>query len=69
MAPPSTDPNDPTPDSSAGPAKASEEELRASQSRLLKLLIEAQDRLRKERSSNGNHSGDSSKPGGLDAAK
>ena len=65
MAPPN---NDPAP-TTTGPAKASEEELRASQSRLLKLLIEAQDRLRKERSSNGNHSGDSSKPGGSDVAK
>lgn len=69
MAPPSTDPDNRTPNPSAGPAKASEEELRASQARLYKLLIEAQNRLGKERSSNGDRPGVSSKPGGIDAAK
>jgi hypothetical protein len=55
---------------SADRAKVDEDELKAAQARLYKLLLEAQERLKRERASNGDGSGEGGgKSGGVDAAR
>jgi ElaB/YqjD/DUF883 family membrane-anchored ribosome-binding protein len=68
MAPPlpTTDATTTTTTTSADRAKVSEDELKAAQARLHKLLLEAQERLRRERASNGDRS--EASEGGVAAA-
>lgn len=58
---------DPTPTTVNG---SNDDELRASQARLYRLLLEAQERLKKERSSDGGpNSEESSEAGEIEAAR